>query len=171
MTEKEYNTNVLPLMDSIYSYCRHMLGDEDTASDLTQDVMLKIWDTRSSLNDIQNYKAFALCMARNLCLDLYKKKKPVYDDEVVMDNGGYDIDMLQQIENRDMAEAVRRIIDTLPDNQKEVILLREIEEMEFEEISKITGLGMNNVRVLLSRARTKVRSILQQQYQESYFDN
>ena len=62
-----------------------------------------------------------------------------------------------------MAEIVRRIIDTLPDNQREVLLLREVEELEYDEIAHITGLGLNNIRTLLSRGRAKVKEALKLQ--------
>ena len=72
---------------------------------------------------------------------------------------------------QDTAEAVRQIILSLPSPQKEVMILRELEELEFDEISRITGLGLNNIRVLLSRGRSKVKEILVKKFQISKYEN
>lgn len=170
MTEKEFNHTILPLAGNVYSFALHMIGNPDDAADTTQDVMIKLWDRRKELRHISNPKAWALKITRNLCLDWLKKQKPTYDNEQVMRNGGYDLDLLRQIEAQDVARAVRQIIDTLPDNQREVMILREIEEMEFDEIAQITGLGLNNIRVLLSRGRARVKEILVKQYQLTKYD-
>lgn len=160
---------ILPLAKNIYSFALQITGNTNYSADITQDVMFKLWDSRKELARVGNMKAYVLKITRNICLDILKKQKPLYDDEQVLQNGGQENPM-QQIEMKDTAEAVRQIINTLPPNQKEVVLLREIEELEYEEISKITGLGLNNIRVLLSRARTKVKQILVEKYQISRFE-
>lgn len=170
MTEKEYNDTILPLARQVYSFVLNMTGNPEDSADITQEVMLRLWEKRRELKQIEHPKAWALKISRNLCLDWLKKHKPAYDDGQVLKNGGYDTDLLQQIEARDTALAVRQIINTLPGNQREVMILRELEEMEFDEIAQITGLGLNNIRVLLSRGRAKVKEILIKRYQISKFD-
>lgn len=170
MTEKEFNHMILPLGTNVYSFAQNMTGSADEAADITQEVMIKLWDSRQELKQINNPKAWALKMTRNLCLDWLKKQKPIYSDEALFHNGSYATDLLRQIEQEDMAKAVRGIINTLPDNQREVMVLREIEELEFDEIAQVTGLGLNNIRVLLARGRARVREILVRQYQVSKYD-
>ena len=171
MKEKEFNHIVLPLAQPVWSYALNMTSDPTTSADITQEVMLRLWDHRHELPQKDNIKAYALKITRNLCLDLIKKQKPIYDEQQIDQNGGYEKDLLQQIENKDTAEVVQKIIDTLPPTQREVMILREIEEMEYDEISQITGLGLNNIRVLLSRARSKVKEILVNKYHISPFDH
>ena len=72
----------------------------------------------------------------------------------------YTSNPLQEIETKDTVSLLRQIIDTLPENQREVLILREIEELEFEEIEQITGLTANHIRVLLSRGRSKVKEMM-----------
>ena len=171
MTEQEFNHIILPLAKNVYSYALNRIGNPDDAADITQDIMVKSWDNRREFRKVNNPKAWLLKMTRNLCLDWLKKQKPTYDTEQVIRNGGYDTDLLRQIETQDVARTVRKIINTLPDNQREVMILRELEELEYEEISKITGLGLNNIRVLLSRGRSKVKEILIHEYQLSKFES
>ncbi len=171
MTEKEFNHIVLPLAQNIWSYALNLTGNRTISADLTQEVMLRLWDSRQQLSRVGNIKAWALKITHNLWLDWLKKQKPIYDEAELLKNGGHETDLLQQIAQKETAEAVRKIIDTLPPNQREVIILREIEELEYEEIAKITGLGLNNIRVLLSRARNKVKEILVKQYHISLYEN
>lgn len=170
MTEQEFNDRVLPLAKYIYSFAIHMIGNPDDAADVTQDIMIKLWDSRRKLKRVNNLKAWALKITRNLCLDWLKKQKPVYDEEQILGYEGYDTDVLKQIEARDTVKAVRQMINTLPQSQREVMILREIEELDFDEIAEITGLGVNNIRVLLSRGRTKVKELLTQNDRFSPFE-
>lgn len=160
MTEKEFNHTILPLSKNVYSFALNMIGNPDDSADITQDVMIKLWLSRNELKHVDSPKAWALTITRNLCLDWLKKQKPTYDEQEVIRNSGCARDTLQQLEAQETAQAVRQIIDTLPDNQREVMILREIEELEFEEIAQITGLTTNHIRVLLSRGRTEVKEKL-----------
>lgn len=171
MTEKEFNHIVLPLTRPIYSFALNMTGNSADAADITQDVMIKLWDSRRELKEIKSPKAWALAMTRNLCLDWLKKQKPVYDEQEILQYKGQSTDLLYILEMQDTAEAVRQIILSLPSPQKEVMILRELEELEFDEISRITGLGLNNIRVLLSRGRSKVKEILVKKFQISKYEN
>ena len=163
MTDKEFEHTIMPLAENVYSYAVNMLGNPDDAADITQDVMAKLWETRHQLHSMESPKAWALRMTRNLCLDHLKRRRPILDEEAVIRNGGFADDLQRQVEAKDMADIVRQIIDTLPDNQREVLLLREVQEMEFDEIARITGLGLNNIRTLLSRGRAKVKEALKLQ--------
>lgn len=160
MTEKEFTHTILPLAKNVYSFALNMIGNPDDSADITQDVMLKLWISRDDLRHVSSPKAWALKITRNLCLDWLKKQKPTYDEQEAIRNGGCDRDMIAQLEAQETAEMVRNVIDTLPDNQREVMILREIEELEFDEIAQITGLTTNNIRVLLSRGRAEVRQKL-----------
>ena len=143
---------ILPLTKNIYAYAQHILSNPTDAADITQEVMIKLWNTRRELKGVQNPRAWALKVTRNLCL--------VYGGEELAQNEDYTSNPLQEIETKDTVSLLRQIIDTLPENQREVLILREIEELEFEEIEQITGLTANHIRVLLSRGRSKVKEMM-----------
>ena len=160
MTEQEFNQMILPLAKNVYSYAMNIIKDQDDAADITQDVLVKSWDQRNLFRKINNPKAWLLKMTRNLCLDWLKKQKPTCDTDLVIQTESNVIDPLQEIETRDMAKLARQIISTLPSQQQEILILRELEEMEFDEIAQITGLSINHIRVLLSRGRKTIREKL-----------
>ena len=140
---------ILPLTKNIYAYAQHILSNPTDAADITQEVMIKLWNTRRELKGVQNPRAWALKVTRNLCLDWIKKQKPVYGGEELAQNEDYTSNPLQEIETKDTVSLLRQIIDTLPEN-----------ELEFEEIEQITGLTANHIRVLLSRGRSKVKEMM-----------
>lgn len=160
MTEKEFNHTILPLAPAVWTFISHLSGDKETASDVTQEVMLRLWKDRRKLEQVIQPKAYTLKIARNLCLDILKKQKPLYNEEDVCHFPEASADPLREIETQDTAAVLRQLIDLLPPAQKEVILLREIEELEYSEISHITGLEINHIRVLVSRARTRLRELI-----------
>lgn len=75
-------------------------------------------------------------------------------EDVTIDS---DTDVGKQIEQRDSLDVVTRLIDQLPDNQRDVIRMRDIADLPFEEIEAATGLSPGNIRTLLSRARKKIK--------------
>lgn len=160
MTEKEFNHMILPLTKNIYAYAQHMLSNPIDAADITQEVMVKLWNTRKELKGLKNPRAWVLKVTRNLCLDWIKKQKPMYGEEQLSQNEDYTSNPLQEIETKDTVVLLRQLIDNLPKNQREVMILREIEELEFEEIEQLTGLTANHIRVLLSRGRSKVKEMM-----------
>ena len=80
MTEKEFNHIVLPLAQNIWSYALNLTGNRTISADLTQEVMLRLWDSRQQLSRVGNIKAWALKITHNLWLDWLKKQKPIYDE-------------------------------------------------------------------------------------------
>lgn len=160
MTEQKFNHIILPLAKNIYSYALHLLKNEEDAADVTQDIMVKSWEQRNKFEKISNPKAWLLKMTRNLCIDRLNKKSPIFDTQQVAENNPYTPNLQQEIESRDMVERVEKILKTLPLQQQEVFILREMEQLAFDEIFQITNLTPNHIRVLLSRARKTIREKL-----------
>lgn len=165
MKQKEFKKIVLPISPKIYSYSYRILESSDEAKDVVQDIMLKLWLNRKDLKKYNNIAGFAIRMTRNHCIDLLRRKK-----KMVNDSEGH-IDVFEQAENNHITETndtfaiIRKIIKTLPPTQQEVVILKDLEEYKTEEIAEITGLGVNNIRVILSRSRKIIREELVSKYQ------
>ena len=165
MNVEDFKIHVLPLQDKLYSFSLRFLGDSEDAKDAVQEVLIKLWKLRDSLENYRSILAFAMTVTRNHCLDRIKARRTVplednkvYSGQVVNTTPG-DI-----LERKDLTEKIKRIIGELPENQRSVIHLRDIDGFDNQEIAEIMSMDVNNVRVLLSRARKKVREELLKNY-------
>ncbi len=171
MTLNEFKIEVLPLKNKMYRLALRILNDDEEAKDTTQEVMLRIWSRNDELSNYRSVEAFAMTMTRNLSLDKIKSKRW---QESSLDN---DTNYTQpparseNYETKEMVEHARKIIDDLPEQQKIIIHLRDFEGYEFEEIADITDLSLNNIRVILSRARKNVRDKLLKIQKYEYSQN
>lgn len=164
MLASEFKTRVLPLSNKLLRFATQLLRDEDQARDIIQDVFLKLWQKKDQLEKVDNVEAFAMRMTRNRCLDLFKAKKPVLvEDEFLKQKATNSRNLQTEIELSESAQVVRRLIRELPDIQRTVMHLRDIEQYDYEEIASMTELSVNAIRVNLSRARKKVRDELMKQ--------
>lgn len=118
MTEKEFNHMILPLTKNIYAYAQHILSNPTDAADITQEVMIKLWNTRRELKGVAKSPGLGIEGVPQLVLDWIKKQKPVYGGEELHKTEDYTSNPLQEIETKDTVNLLRQIIDTLPENQR-----------------------------------------------------
>ncbi|MBV5348347.1 RNA polymerase sigma factor, partial [bacterium] len=139
-------------------FAKQILQNEEEAKDVLQDVFLKLWQKRDELGKVENLEAFAFRITRNRCLDMIRSRRTISIESLKKvkfpEEESLDTDYLDQANSVDL---VKRIITGLPDLQRTVIHLRDIEQLEFEEIAETTQMNVNAIRVNLSRARKKVR--------------
>lgn len=166
MELKEFKISVLPLRDKILNYARKLTDSPTDAEDAVQEVMLKLWNNRDELKQYHSIEALAMTMTHNHCMDLQRTR---HTDNIPLEYvekatpGGTPERLL---EIKDEIRLMREIIDTLPDLQRTIMRMKDIEEYETEEIADIIGCNREAVRSNLSRARKKVREIYLQTTQE-----
>ena len=146
----------IPYHQKLYRIAYRIVQDAASAEDIVQDTFIKLWNKRDEMQRIDNTEAFAIIILRNTCLDhLRKTKNDRYTD--------YDTDMPEttslskQIEVQDEAEKIKYLINKLPDQQRQVMMMKHWDEYSDEEIEQVTGLSAGNIRVILSRARKTIR--------------
>ncbi len=158
MVARDFKTSVLPVSKKLLRFATHFLKDEDLARDVVQDVFLKLWQKRETLSEIENMEAFAMRMTRNHCIDTIRANRVVpIDADTDRKLKEETVDVHSKVELSESAGQIRRLIDRLPDLQRNVMHMRDIEQLSYDEIADITGLQVNAIRVNLSRARKKVR--------------
>lgn len=158
MIARDFKTNILPVSKKLLRFAIQFLKNEDEAKDVIQDVFLKLWQKRDELEKIENIEAFAMRMTRNRCLDIIRANKTIpIDAETDRKIKEETVDVHNQVELTESANQIKKLINQLPDLQRTVMYLRDIEQLSYEEIAETTELQLNAIRVNLSRARKKVR--------------
>jgi len=158
MLARDFKTDVLPISNKLLRFALQILQNAEEARDVLQDIILKLWQKREELGKVENLDAFAMRMIRNRCLDVIRSRRTVSLEVVkkhhLPDEESSETDPLEIAETTGL---IKRIITGLPDIQRTIIHLRDIEQLEYEEIAEATELNVNAIRVNLSRARKKVR--------------
>ena len=161
MLAKDFKKQVLPLSGKLLHFAFQILKNEEEARDVIQDVFLKLWQKRENLASIDNIEAFAMRMTRNKCFDLHRSKHTTSLDELDSEwQQGKQYDMNAELELSENARMILTLMNRLPLLQQKIMRMRDIDQLDYEEISEITKLNVNAIRVNLSRARKKVKDEL-----------
>jgi RNA polymerase sigma factor (sigma-70 family) len=159
MDATDFKKVVFPLSGKLYHFACLLLKDKNEAEDAIQEVYLKLWKIRDSIGGFDSLEAFAMKVTRNWCLDRLKAKKPVYIEgyNAWYDRRSEDADPHRTMENKDKLNLLYALFNKLPEQQRHILQLREIEGLEFEEIGEIMDMQVNAIRVNLSRARNRIK--------------
>jgi len=157
MTEKDFIKVFLPLSEAIYRVAFYIPEDEEDAKDTVQEVFLKLWKSRPSLDGILNPKAYALSMARNLCIDRMRAARTVSLEEDPSLEKGEAPSPYEILSEKERLDGILAAVKSLPDKQRQVLKLRTMDGLTYDEISKETGISGLSARVLLSRARSTLK--------------
>ena len=163
MEQKEFLNTILPYKDTLYRLAKRLLVSSDEAEDAVQEVFLKLWKGRDKIDNYRSPEAFAITMTKNYCLDRLKSKQ-ASNLKIVHNNYKNSENIERTIEGNEGVELVTKIMETLPEKQKMIMQLRDIEQFEFAEISQMLEIKETAIRVSLSRARKLVREQLIKQY-------
>ena len=156
MDAAEFKQQFLPYHRKLYRTAFRLTENPQEAEDMVQEAYLKLWNKRDELAGVLNTEAYCVTLVKNLCYDALRRSRPDEDGHAPEElNLPTDTNIAREVEQRDEVNQVRRLIGRLPEQQKRVILLRDVNDCSFEEIEQATGLNAINIRVLLSRARTR----------------
>jgi RNA polymerase sigma factor (sigma-70 family) len=164
MNQSDFLKSVLPFKDKVFRLAKRLLVSTEEAEDATQELYFKLWKNRTKIAEYKNVEAFAMTMTKNYCFDRLKSKQASNLTLVHSNYKEKDTSLDKKMEYRDSVSQVHRLIEKLPEQQKLVIQLRDVEEYDFEEIGKMLDLKPTAVRVALSRARKTIREELIKQH-------
>lgn len=163
MTHPEFKARFLPCYPKLYRIAYRYMGNACDAEDMVQNTYLKLWEKQDFLEGVENDEAYAVTTLKHLCLD--KLKAPLVqtdDDSGLVGESSPEPPPDQALEQKEEMKIVMRIISELPEQQRQVVLMRHFEEKSTEEIERETGLSNVNIRVLLSRARKTIKELFTQ---------
>jgi RNA polymerase sigma factor (sigma-70 family) len=160
MDAQEFQIQVYPLKNKLFRFAKRILDHTEEAEDVVQEVFIRLWNRRDTLAEYRSVEALAMITTKNMCFDRIKKKKYPVEN---MDDHRRFLENLPMETRSDYSEEMFRIreaMEELPEQQKMIVHLRDIEGYEFENIARIMEMQENAIRVSLSRARKKLREAL-----------
>lgn len=164
MNQTEFLNVVMPFKDKLYRLAKRLLVSTEEAEDATQEILLKLWSKSKAIESYNNVEAFAMTMTKNFCLDRLKSKQAGNLKLVHSNYADGQTSLQKEVEARDSVDWVQKIMEDLPEQQKLVLQLRDVEEYDFDEIADLLDMKPTAVRVALSRARKMVREKLLQKH-------
>ena len=145
-------------LDRIYKYVLGHLGERMAAQDITEEVFLKAWTAIGSCKGReQTFSAWLYRIARNHLIDYLRKRRKRQTAEICVENLADIDDVGQSMELKLEQQQLLEAISGLPDNQKQVIILKFIEGMDSREVGQIMGKSEGNIRVIQMRALRALR--------------
>ncbi|HET8855217.1 MAG TPA: RNA polymerase sigma factor [Salinimicrobium sp.] len=156
MTQASFIKIIDPIRDKMYRLALRLLISREAAEDAVQEVIIKLWGRKEKIKEYNSIEAFAMTVTKNYCLDQLKLKQN-QNLRIVHSNYEDGRSLQNQVEVQNDLEILARILEKLPEQQKILVQLREVEQYDYNEIAEMTSMNETAIRVALSRARKKIR--------------
>lgn len=140
----------------IYTYCRKITADNTVAQDLLQETFVKLYNSGKKARPVENLPAYLLTIARNLCLTHRTQSKRQYVEVEDFHLSVRDV----PYEQKELLGLIQAALELLPEEFREVFVLREYNGLAYEEIATVIGQSVDLVKVRIFRAKKKLREIL-----------
>lgn len=151
MNSEELNIQFLEVKDSAYRYAVSLLHDTTEAEDVVQDLYERLWRRRLIIRRV-GFRSLVMTSVRNMSLDRLRRQRlsrhTAIDDEPLTTES-------PEVDNP--VAIIRRIISHLPEREREIIHLHDVEGMDYEDIAEVVGTSVMAARMACSRARQKVK--------------
>lgn len=159
MQDIDFRYDLLPLKNKLFRLALRITLDSAEAEDVTSDTLIKVWNKREELRGIESIEAYCMTVCRNLALDRHEKKEAqnlsLEANEIDAADNSFTPD--EQLERDEKLRKVHELFNQLPERQRTIMQLRDIEEKSYREIATIMGVSEEVVKVTLFRARQAIR--------------
>ncbi|MBQ9450589.1 MAG: sigma-70 family RNA polymerase sigma factor [Bacteroidales bacterium] len=159
MTSERFQQEYLALADSLWQVAWYILEDAAEAEDAVQELFLRLWRGKDALDGIRSPKGYAIRVLRNLCLDRIRQSRKMLPAEDLPE-AAQPARQDDAVDERERLAKVLDAIKSLPERQREVLTLRTLDGLSYEEIAEQTGINYLTLRVLLSQARNKLKRMI-----------
>ena len=166
--ERAYVELVNRYKDRLFNFVFPFFGDVEQSEDVVQDTMLRLYEKKHYYKEIAKFSTWIYTIARNLAnteLRKRKRRKTTYLSQMSKEERQYDIpavqdDVDQDLQNEFIRNRINLAIDALPEHFKTVIILRDIQELSYDEISNIAEVPLGTVKSRINRARIQLQKEL-----------
>lgn len=158
MQENSFRNDILPLKDKLFRLALRITSDRAEAEDIVQETLIRVWNKRDEWPQLGSVEAYCLTVARNLALDRSERK----DAQTVeltpeMEQTPDASSPYDRLVNKERMKLLHRLLDRLPEKQRSIMQLRDVEGKSYKEIAALLNLTEEQVKVNLFRARQKVK--------------
>ena len=147
------------LKNKLYRYALKLINDCEDAKDIAQDVFEKLLQKQEPVNNHRSYDALAIKMVRDLCYDRIRHQSIKQEKLDLIKNNNSNLNPTNY-DLKDTFSIIEKLTKTLPEKQQVIFQLRDIQELEFEEIARLLDMDETAIRMNLSRARKTIREQL-----------
>jgi RNA polymerase sigma-70 factor (ECF subfamily) len=161
---------VLDNQNKVYTLAVRMVGDREEAADLAQEAFLKAWKGLESFQGDSSFSTWVYRLTTNVCIDFLRKRDrrrevtpalSLDDEEAAWaEPGDWSQDPQHQLEREELHQAVARGLEALPDHQRQILTLRELSGLSYQEIGDALDLDLGTVKSRIARARLALRKML-----------
>ena len=161
MTTEEFKRDILRLQPRLQRTAEHIVGDPDSAADAVQEAVISLWKQRATISG-QDMEKLSLTVVKRRSIDLLRKQKPAMpiDEECLM------LAEPPQDDNEERYRLARKLVEQLPQRQRDAILMKYEDGLSMEEIEKATGMSSTHLYATLSRAYKSLREAIKQYKEE-----
>lgn len=169
MREIDFRNDLLPLKDKLFRLALRITLDRPEAEDVVEDVLVKVWELRNTpeLQNVHNLEHYCTTMARNLAIDRAERHEAhnVSLDDADQEHLAHQhADTAprpdQQMERHDRHRWINELMQQLPEKQRTILQLRDIEEHSYQEVAEIMQITDSDVKVTLFRARQALKTLV-----------
>jgi RNA polymerase sigma-70 factor, ECF subfamily len=168
-----FNRLILAHQDMAFNLAARMLSDDDAAADVTQVAFLSAYRSLDTFRG-GSFKSWVLRMVSNACYDELRRRKrrptvplePITEDEEEVESPAWLADdgpsPEDEIERSELNQAIQRCLNGLPEDFRSVVIMIDIEGLDYQEVSIAAGKPLGTIKSRLARARLKMRDCLRQ---------
>lgn len=161
MKKISFAGDILPLKNELYRLALRITLNHAEAEDIVQETMIKVWNRREQWDQIESVESFCLTICRNLALDKLKsmanQSLSLTDMTYEQPDSSHASNPEEQAVQQDRIRLVKHLINSLPEKQRSVMQLRDMEGKSYKEIAKILGISEEQVKVNIFRARQTIK--------------
>lgn len=161
MKEIDFQYDLLPLKDKLFRVALRITLDRPEAEDVVEDTLVKVWERRASLSEVENLELYCLTICRNLALD---RAQSLRAQHLSLDDTHEATDHTplpdEQMEQQQRLQLVQQLFERLPEKQRTALQLRDIEGKTYQQVAEVMHITEADVKVTLHRARMSLKAQL-----------
>ena len=159
MHKISFRDNILPLKDKLFRLALRITFDSSEAEDIVQDTLIKVWDKRDEWQQIESIESYCMTITRNLAIDRSQKME-ARNMELTPEAQEMPDTLTPEklFEQDEQLRLIHQAINSLPEKQRTIVQLRDIEGKSYKEIADILGITEEQVKVNLFRARQRIKT-------------